>query len=227
MRERCAAFELTIDWHASQLSRAFSAYFPTCLLMRVASVCSLGRIECAPIWSLRQMQVCVHRTHIAYIVQLLLLLSDECCALLLFLLAQCQVWLPSINTRARVHWKWRETPTESNGNENIYFLHCALASSVVAFEALERENTRWSNNSTNARPVHVCVVCHAKRKALTRPSTIIVASGGRWGLSVTIGTDGAFGMARPRSIIAGCIWPDRRCGGRSWRKPETHTFIII
>lgn len=29
-----------------------------------------------------------------------------------------------------------------------------------------------------------------------------------------------FGMARPRSIIAGCMWSPRKWGGLSWRKPS-------
>lgn len=52
---------------------------------------------------------------------------------------------------------------------------------------------------------------------------MIGASAARGGLSATIGTDWVLGMARPRSIIAGWIWPERRCGGRSWRKPKTNS----
>lgn len=42
-----------------------------------------------------------------------------------------------------------------------------------------------------------------ERNLITRPSIICGASGARCGFSVTIGTDGVFGIARPRSIIAG------------------------
>lgn len=118
----------------------------------------------------------------------------------------------------RVHWKWSKTPSESNGNEQIY--NFALRTCFGGCRITTHHSFDQNFSSSAIRMSFGTTTTKNKNQALTRPSTITGASGARWGLSITIGTDGAFGMARPRSIIAGCMWPDRKCGGLSCRKPE-------
>lgn len=100
----------------------------------------------------------------------------------------------------------------------------------------------WYNTSANRDGTHLTRIsesssflnCGKKQlkannfisdRKLTRPSMICTWSWVRCGLSLMIGTDCVFGIARPRSIIAGWMCSPRRWGGRSWRKPSTPHMV--
>lgn len=82
--------------------------------------------------------------------------------------------------------------------------------------SFEQSICTWRNDCWDAR--YHFVANERRENQLTRPSIIVTWSLERSGLSLIIGTDWVFGMARPRSIIAGWMCSPRKWGGRSWRK---------
>lgn len=109
---------------------------------------------------------------------------------------------------------------------------CFMSGARVAHKWTAANASRMSNGNSDSTSRLIVsqqfgswLLSLREHKLLTRPSMYCGGSCTRCGFSATMGTDCIFGMARPRSNMAGWMLPVRRCGGRSCRGPSIENGI--